>query len=139
MSRFQIDSAFAAIAITLSFVVGCGSGAGGSQITGEVSYNGAPLEAGFVSFASVGGGAAPFGAKVIDGKYSADKAKPGQYIATVSATRSASAGPLTREELAKNPNYSPNYIPEDAAGNKQTVDVVVGAQLDFALTGPPRP
>jgi hypothetical protein len=54
--------------------------------------------------------------------------------------------PKTREEaerLAKAqagaPPQSPNYIPENAQGNGQTVEITAGDQtLDFALTGPPR-
>ena len=128
---------FSALAFAMAMMLGCG-GSGGSTLTGKVTYNGQPLDSGFISFAPAGGGAS-FGAAVVDGAYSAEKAAPGKYVATISATRSPSLPPLTRDELAKNPNYSPNYIPEDAAGNKQTVDVVAGGQLDFAVTGPPRP
>lgn len=127
-----------ALAIALGGLIGCG-GSGGSTLNGGVTYNGAPVEAGVITFQPVAGGA-PFGAKVNDGKYSVEKFTAGKYTASVSAIGAPGSGPRTREEAARNPNYSPNYIPGDAVGNKQVVDIAEGGQtLDFTLTGSPRP
>lgn len=139
MRNCRIRLALVTSVITMATAFGCGAGSGGSALNGVVTYNGVTVEAGVISFSPVGSGAR-FGAKVIDGKYSVEKFTPGKYVAIVSAIGAPGSGARTREEATRQPSSSPNYIPEDAAGNKQTVDVASGGQtFDFILTGPPRP
>jgi hypothetical protein len=129
--------------MALAGAVGCGQGAS-TSLSGSVTYNGAPVENGSVSFAPVGGGTS-FGAEIVDGRYAAEKPTPGKFQVLIRADRPAQIV-KTREEAerqleanAGNPLVSANYIPEDAAGNGQQVEIKSGSQtLDFALTGPPR-
>ncbi|QDT74451.1 hypothetical protein I41_36470 [Lacipirellula limnantheis] len=121
---------------------GCG-GSGEPKLEGAVTYNGEPVASGSLSFMPVAGGT-PFGAKVVDGRYVADKPSTGKFKVMVSGNRITTV-PKTREEadaLARQNqgrSLPANYIPEDAAGNAQEVNVSGGGEtLDFAITGPPR-
>ena len=129
--------------LAMTALVGCSSKSG-STLEGAVTYNGEPVASGTISFMPSGGAGTPFGAKIVDGRYAADKASAGKFKALVTGDR-VGATPKTREEaeaLAKanqGQPVSPNYIPEDAAGNAQEVDVTGAAQtLDFDVKGPPR-
>jgi hypothetical protein len=125
--------------------LGCGSKP--AEVTGTVTYNGQPVESGSVSFRPQGAGTG-FGAQIVDGKYTATKIYPGKMLALIRGANK-SVVPLTHEEsdrLAAEARASgkplagsAEYIPEDAQGNKQVVDITGGQQtLDFAITGPPR-
>ncbi len=120
-------------------LVGCGGDGANSALTGSVTYNGTPVESGFVSFRPQGTQPS-FGGKIVAGAYTAEKAKPGKYTALITAD-AGSAAPRTREEAEQwKSTKSPNYIAEKAEGNSQSVDVTGGGQvLDFAIKGPPRP
>jgi hypothetical protein len=117
---------------------------GDSTLEGAVTYNGEPVPSGSISFMPSAGVGVPFGAKIVDGRYAAEKASAGKFKAIVTGDR-VGATPKTREEaeaMAKANQGKPvsaSYIPEDAAGNLQEVDVTGASQtLDFAITGPPR-
>jgi hypothetical protein len=110
-------------------------------VTGSVTYNGQPVESGYVSFSPTASGTS-VGAKIVDGKYTAEKAHPGQFRVLVQAT-SGTPAPKTRVEAEKRAASRaaarPNYIPENAEGNGQTVEIKAGEQtIDIALKGPPR-
>jgi hypothetical protein len=130
----------AILCTALALLPGCGSGGSETAVTGAVTYNGAPVESGVITFSPIGGGTS-FGAKIEGGKYRPDKVYSGEYRVMIMATQSASA-PRSREEAQQqgaSPTKTPNYIPENAEGNGQTVEIKPGDQtLDFALTGPPR-
>jgi hypothetical protein len=126
----------------IAALLGCG-GSAGPKLEGAVAYNGEPVVSGALSFMPVAGGT-PFGAQVVDGRYVADKPSTGKFKVLVTGNRITTV-PKTREEadaLAKQnegKSLPANYIPEDAAGNAQEVEITGAAQtLDFALTGPPR-
>jgi hypothetical protein len=125
------------------FVTGCG-GSDVGALSGAVTYNGEPVEDGYITFSPTSSGNSS-GAKVVNGQYVAENDQVGEFKVLVTGNRLGQV-PKTREEaerLAKaqagKPPLSPNYIPEDAEGNNQTVEITGGEQtLDFALTGPPR-
>lgn len=118
--------------------LGCSGGDGSTALSGSVTYNGAPVESGSIVFTPEGAGTT-FGAQVVDGKYTAEKASIGKFTALVRADR-ANAGPMTREQAAQQTNAPPpNYIPETAEGNTRTIEITeVGQTIDFTITGPPR-
>jgi len=138
---FNCPQVVAVISACLLVVGGCGE-SGGPSLTGSVTYNGAPVENGLITFEAVNGGTS-FGAGVSDGKYIAKKVYTGQFKVTVQANPNIVV-PKTREDFERQNRISPSqpesfdYIPEDAEGNGQTVEVKLGDQtLDFAITGPP--
>lgn len=117
------------------------------EVTGTVTYNGQPVESGSVSFRPQGAGTG-FGAPIVDGKYTATKIYPGKMSALIRGVNAATA-PLSHEESDRlaaearasgKPLAGPaEYIPEDAQGNNQSVEITGQQQtLDFAITGPPR-
>ena len=133
--------AIAAFLTSTIALIGCGGDAF-PGLSGSVTYNGQPVESGFITFSPTGSGQS-FGAKIVDGRYEPEKVQAGQFKVLVRAESEVQVA-ATREEAAKQAaaggqKGSPNYIPENAKGNGQTVDIADGAQtLDFALTGPPR-
>jgi hypothetical protein len=114
------------------------------SLSGSVTYNGEPVENGSITFASADGSGPGFGAKVVDGRYKTDKVRRGQHIVYVRGLTKAPR--LTREVFAKLREQSGkraglpvDYIPENAAGNSQTLEIEGGRQvLDFKIKGPPR-
>jgi hypothetical protein len=119
-------------------VVGCGQD-GEPSLSGSVTYNGAPVANGTISFTPIEGESS-FGAEVTNGKYAAKDAQPGQYKATIQAHQAVADMPKTREAFTASAGKAQDSsIPADAEGNGRTVEVKGGEQtLDFAITGPPQ-
>lgn len=130
------------IAISACSTFGCGQR---NAVSGTVTYNGEPVDMGSVTFESSDGSGPGFGAQVRNGQYNADKVKLGKHVAHIRGLTKAPV--LTKEESIKlreqrNNKYGlpVDYIPENAEGNAQTVEIEGGKQtLDFAVKGPPRP
>lgn len=124
-------------------VSGCGGG-DADAVSGAVTYNGEPIEDGYITFSPIDGGNS-FGAKVVNGQYAAQNAQAGKFTVLVQGNRTEQV-PKSREEaerLAKaqagKAPQSPNYIPENAEGNGEIVEITGSEQtLDLALIGPPR-
>ena len=121
-------------------LVGCQSN---DLLQGKVTYNGEPVAKGSITFLSADGEGSGFSAEVADGAYSTDILKLGNHIAIVRGVEKR--GPMSArknrfEQRENNPHgLATDYIPEDAKGNSQSVDITGGAQtLDFVLEGPPR-
>src|SRR5262245_9834180 len=129
------------IAAGVYSVAGCGQS---DSVSGTVTYNGAPVEMGTISFQSADGSGPGFGAEVVNGQYKADKVRRGKHVAIVRGLTKAPV--LTHEEQLKLRKQRDNryglpvdYIPETAEGNSRNIEVEGGAQsVDFVLKGPPR-
>jgi hypothetical protein len=129
--------------LVLAALAGCGKST--SSISGEVTYNGVPVESGYMTFNPVGKGRA-FAARIANGSYSAAEAQPGKFKAVASGSRKIDHYSSSAEAYA---NASPNaghvaeaadYIASDADGNAKEIEISSGAhQLDLAITGPPMP
>jgi hypothetical protein len=122
-----------------SLLVGCQQS---DSLHGKVTYNGEAVKKGSITFLSADGEGSGFSAQVADGAYASDRLKLGKHIAIVRGVENA--GPVSKDESIKQRTTNPHglatdYIPEDAKGNSQSVDITGGAQnLDFVLEGPPR-
>jgi hypothetical protein len=115
-----------------SLLVGCQQS---DSLHGKVTYNGEAVKKGSITFLSADGEGSGFSAQVADGAYASDRLKLGKHIAIVRGVENA--GPVSKDESIK--QRTTDYIPEDAKGNSQSVDITGGAQtLDFVLEGPPR-
>jgi hypothetical protein len=138
--RFAVPSL--SLLTAMLTIVGCGGGNSAQVVSGSVTYNGQPVENGYITFSPTSAGQS-FAAPIVGGKYKSDKAAAGQFQVLITATMDAPIA-ASREEAAKQSaerrkKGPPQHIPEDAAGNGQTLEVKSGDQvLDFALTGPPR-
>lgn len=133
--------AIAVLLAAMFAVIGCGGGDSAQLVSGSVTYNGQPVENGYITFSPTSAGQS-FAAPIVGGKYKSDKAAAGQFQVLITATMDAPIA-ASREEAAKQSaerrKGPPQQIPEDAAGNGQTVEIKSGDQvLDFAITGPPR-
>lgn len=137
-------------AMALISLAGCGPA--NTAVTGAVSYNGEPVEEGAISFRPEGGTGQSFGGRITDGRYSIEEASPGAKKVVVIGVKKIDFG-MSSEEASKKASEAQaagkawgghlsepaDYIPEDAEGNSQTVEVKPGEQtLDFAIKGPPR-
>jgi hypothetical protein len=122
-----------------------------STVEGTVTYNGEPVKSGSIAFQPAGGGGSGFGAEIVDGKYVVKNAQPGKHTVLIRGVREQVAPQSTEEAIrqyeeakaagkATLDHYGQpaDYIPDDAEGNGQTVDVELGGTLNFALKGPPR-
>ncbi len=124
----------------LIFVVGCGSST--PTITGTVTYNGEPVENGYISFRPAEGNGQSFATRIANGQFSAvDKVTTGMKRVLVTGFDESS--PITREESSRRfeagTDKPTDYIAEDAEGNSKQVDILPGDQtMDFSITGDPR-
>jgi hypothetical protein len=136
------------VAMASLFIAGCRQS---STLEGTVTYNGEPVESGSIAFQPAGGSGSGFGAQIVDGRYIVKKVEPGKHTVLIRGVHERVSPQSTEEAIrqyeeakaagkATLDHYGQpaDYIPDDAEGNGQTVDVQGGATLDFALKGPPR-
>jgi len=141
---------FAVVAAAGMAAVGCGSSS--TSVSGKITYNGEPVEQGFISFRPADGMGQVFSSPIVDGAYSIPKAVPGSRVISIHGTKDVKVA-LSSEESARiameaqaagntggvHMSEAADYIPEDAEGNNQTIEISSGDQtLDFNLKGPPR-
>jgi hypothetical protein len=116
-----------------------------TSITGKVTYNGTPVENGYIAFSPQGKGQT-LASPVTNGDYSIAEAAPGKYTVVAIGSKKINHYTTSAEayaNAAKNPGHiaeATDYIAQDAKGNSKSVDVASGEQsFDFAITGPPIP
>ncbi len=140
----------AALVVALIAAVGCGEKA--TTIDGKVTYNGEPVEMGAISFRPTDGKGQVFAALILDGAYSVPKAVPGSRTVAIRGTKKVNFGRSSEEAarlaaeqqaagnaMAAHIAEAADYIPTDAEGNNQTIEIASGDQtIDFNLKGPPR-
>jgi hypothetical protein len=135
-------------AISALLLCGCG---GATTVTGTVTYDGAPVENGVVTFAPADGVGPAVGGRITDGKYRVDDVLPGPKLVKIEAVKRV---PFARssDEMARMAAEakkrgdgsglidSADLIPPNAVGNNAAVEVPRGgATLDFRLSPPNRP
>ena len=62
-----------------------GCGGGDATVSGEVSYEGEPVTAGYITFAPADGKGPTAGGPIKDGKYTVEKVTPGPKVVRVEA------------------------------------------------------
>lgn len=125
---------------------GCGGEA--ASVSGVVSYEGQPVPSGYVTFAPADGKGPVVGGAVTNGHYTVENVLPGPKVVKVEASSGAGPSVQTSEDAARvSKELKGKYgadgiirtetVPQDAAGNNQSVEVKPGAQtLDLALKKP---
>lgn len=123
------------------FALGCGSSA---SVSGNITYNGSAVADGYITFFPTGPGAKEVAAPIKDGKYQLTLPPGPRLVEIVSS--GAAAGPISsadleakaRENKSKTaPPPAAERIPDNAVGNRQTIEIVAGTHtLDFHLKKP---
>lgn len=125
------------------FIPGCGAAT--ARVTGEVTYDGRPVAAGYVTFTPADGRGADAGAEIKDGTYTLTGLTPGLKVVKVIASRTmtlASAGeePAPKGKTARKAKTSEgpaDTIPAAAEGNNVEVEIRPGDnRQDLHLRGP---
>ena len=128
----------------IGFGGGCFSSSTGT-VSGEVTFNGKPLEKGEIAFSPTGNKGGTAGGEVALGKYMVAGIVPGEYQVSVMAVPELKiVGPndpeakrtLTDAEI----RAMIDPLPPDTKGKEQTLEVKGGMQkLDFKLESKSRP
>jgi hypothetical protein len=146
MSKFTL----LAFALVLATALGCGEQV--ASVSGKVTYNGQPVENGMIAFRPADGRGQTFAVMITNGDYVAPEAVPGSRKVEIRGTKavkwalSSEESARLAEEVAKEGSTADghvgqraDYIPADAEGNNQTVEISRGDQtMNFDLKGPPR-
>jgi hypothetical protein len=134
------------IVCLIASAIGCGSSA--STVQGTVSYQGAPIEKGMVTFTPVEGKGSVVGCNIENGKYYATGVTPGKNVLTVAAVKSVTFS-RSSDEMSKmaasNAGKGPieglidpaDVVPADSIGNGAEHSIKEGSNtLDLQLTKP---
>ncbi len=126
------------IALLLA-ATGCGGSVAATKVNGSVTYDGKPIDDGYIVFRPADGKGGEIGGPIISGKY-ALAVPSGPKVVIVSNSTPVAAKPLTSEEASKlkGPTAKqPDMIDPSAKGNGAKVDVSGPEQThDFALKSP---
>jgi hypothetical protein len=130
----------AIVAALLFAAAGCGSSH--PSISGQVTYDGQPVQKGAISFAPTDGQGPTFGAAIENGRYRVDKAYVGEKRVVVKAIADTGAAPAARDPAvldrpAARAAAAEELIPANAQGNAELYNVTDGSQtLDLDLMPP---
>lgn len=134
MTRSQILSA---LALACFLALGCGGK--GSTVTGTVTFNGQPLEKGYITFTPTEGKGAPVGGEIVKGKYTAANVTPGKnkvlVVSTVVTEQAAESMDASIAAAKKAPaGASKDQPTENSEGNNQAHDIPSGNHtLDLTI------
>jgi hypothetical protein len=120
----------AGVALLILGAAGCGSGERLASVSGSVTFEGQPIQNGYIVFEPTGGTGRPAGIAIVGGRYSLGVA-PGAHRVLITAFRPGGevnylGGPTQKQFLPEQYN----------AKSKLTAQVAEGksGQFDFALT-----
>ena len=132
-------------ALFLAASCGCGTA---TNISGKVTYEGAPVEEGFITFFPKNDKGATGAAPIKDGAYSVDTLLAGPHLVEITSPKKIQFALSTEEMEAKfkaakakgnttGVVESADLIPANAINNRQIIDIKPGRQtLDFHLKKP---
>lgn len=131
------------IVAVLCALVGCGSDK--ATVSGTVTWEGAPLERGFITFVPADVDSTPEGGTIENGKFHVTDIPPGKKTVEIIGVKAANFA-ATSEEMQRRAAETAaggdktglvdraDVIPPDAEGNRQTVELAPGSQTkDFVL------
>jgi hypothetical protein len=122
--------------LLVPLLAGCEARSAG--VNGTITYDGSPVEDGFITFYPADGNGPTQGTAIVKGQYRLERLAPGKkrvLITSRPAGRKVSEGGKVWVQLTP-PDHA---VPRDAIGNNQVVDIPAGEQtLDFRLERPKR-
>jgi len=132
---------FAAI-LAVSVLVGCKQSSK-TSINGNVTYEGAPIARGQITFAPADGHGKVCGQAIAAGKYGIENVPPGSKIVQIIGVKQVHFA-KTHKEMADAANRDTDdeperadEVPANAQGNNQTIEITAGVQeLNFDLKKP---
>jgi hypothetical protein len=131
--------------LAAALLTGCGSPC---AVSGDVTYEGQPVEQGQITFYPADGKGPPAGAPISRGRYEVSGLVPGPKLVEITATRAVKFAHSSEElkqmsraagakAAASGLIESADAIPPNAEGNRVTVEVKAGRQTqDFVLSRP---
>jgi hypothetical protein len=134
---------YALMLLGSTFVLGCHGSK--NSLSGNVTYEGAPINRGYITLSPVDGHGTSCGGAIDAGKYVIDNVTPGKKIVQIIGVKQIQFA-RSHQEMAdaaksgapKAPE-SADEVPSDAQGNNQTIEITVGAQeQNFDLKRPAR-
>ena len=145
----SVRSVAATLALAACAALPCGCGPSGARVSGDVSYEGQPVEEGYISFTPADGQGRDAGAPVRNGRYAVAELPPGPKVVKVVATRKVNFASSSEEmmrraaEARRAGNHDglvdpADLIPDNAGGNNARVEIPAGTSTrDFHLKKPP--
>ena len=135
-----------AVGLVAPWLLGCGGAP--STVSGAVSYDGRPVDNGWITFLPVDGKGPTCGGPITVGKYQADLLTPGKKTVQIIGVKAVKFA-MSSEEMANAARSATargdgtgiidraDTVPADAVGNNAVVEIKPGPQtLDFQLTPP---
>jgi hypothetical protein len=135
MNRFLASIVLSAFAMCH---LGCSAGSTGT-VSGNVSFNGQPIDRGLITFSPTGPDGGTAGGDITFGKYEVQKLKPAEYQVSVAAVPELKivmpGDPETKRKLTDEEIRARiDPLPMDTTGREQTIKIKPGTQtLDFKL------
>lgn len=115
--------------VILALAAGCGGS--GSTVSGTVTFNGQPVERGYINFYPADGKGAPVGGEIKGGKYTVRNVSPGKNRVDVTSTPlSAGNAPSTMDEgikAAKDAKRAPDEVGPKDEGNGKEHEIGTGS------------
>jgi hypothetical protein len=130
--------ALLALMLAAPTLVGCKDSK--SLIHGNVTYEGAPINRGQITFSPADGHGTAGSAPIEGGKYSVENVLPGKKIVQIIGVKQIQFA-KTSEEASKRraAPETADEVPPNAVGNNQVIETTTGAQeLNFDLKRPAR-
>jgi len=135
MTRIHLKQSVGALILVvgLTSLVGCGNATGNQPVTGEVTFQGKPLDSGSIQFFTTAGPAGPAGGAMITaGKYELPGVHglpPGTYTVWINSPEpdptDKSAFPATKERIPKSYNTQSKVTVEVRAGTANRFDFAI--------------
>ena len=131
-----------------AFGAGCGGGDPTGAVSGEVTYNGTPVESGTIQFTPKDGKGAAVGGPVTAGKFDVKNVPVGVMLVSINASAGGSGSPVSSEDSAREAaerlaakkkfvDKAPS-IPPGAGGNNEPFEVKAGSNTLKVQLTPPR-
>jgi hypothetical protein len=143
MNRFRMLGAVVALWGAAGLLSGCGPPM--AAVSGEVTYDGQPVEDGYITFTPADGKGKDAGGPIATGRYRVSDLPPGPKVVKVIGVKKVNFASTSEEmkrkadEARKAGNYGglvdpADTIPENAQGNNAQIELKVGENSkDFHL------